>query len=87
MTPKADVVPPTKLDAVKSVADAATAATVAAVPLELVGKSSTLPGHILLGGFSIKGSNAEKVEKFPVEPGGAELDSTRLDEATLIGDP
>ena len=83
LTPNADAAPPTRLEAVKSVAEAATAATVAAVPDELVGKSSTL-GHILLGGFSIKGSNVEKVEKLPEEPGGAELASATLD-AVAIG--
>ena len=81
-TPNAVVAPPTRLEAVKSVAEAATAATVAAVPDELVGKSSTL-GHILLGGFSIKGSNVEKVEKLPL--GWAELASATLDAAVAIG--
>lgn len=72
-------------------AEAATAAALAEAELAvLVGKSSTL-GHILLGGLSIKGSNAEKLEKSALDPGGPPLVSPDRAATTLtaaaIGDP
>ena len=71
-------------------AEAATAAALAEAELAvLVGKSSTL-GHILLGGLSIKGSNAEKLEKSGLVPCGpplGSLDRAATLTAVAMGDP